>query len=745
MQSLQLKQILFLIFIVIALIIIFGVLIYTSTVSAEELMDPAWAKKKLIHYQHDDVTIDEDEVIEADIVLEFGEISLAGEVYGDIIALNSDVILESTAKIYGHVVCYDGDVETDEDARIAGDIIIVDDSNIDVVGGRNLIGYGFQLNQYQNNLVVGEDETITGDVLILNHELTINGKIDGDVINILGRTIIKPTAAVDGHVIAFKGQIATTNTPLVTGRILGLGEETRTDKRDKLRERDEQIRKKIERKYLRRNRERDTDVFRFWGDVTIEQDELIRGAVVTVRGTINVQGEVDGDVVAVFGGVDLDSTAYVHGDVVSVGGKIYRERGSFVGGDIVQTTITGVKVDDGDQHVSVGVTGISVGPKKGDEWERKVKRRKRRGYYVEEESVMFRYNRVEGLFLGLRLNRGDWGDPDEAWFDVYGHAGYGFSGERACYQLGIERSILGKYGPIIGIEAHDVTETQDTWIMPTFENSLAAILIREDFHDFYGKEGYSAYLSHNVSEYLKITAEYRKDEFYNLKRETNKSIFGGDKRFRDNPKFDEKQWDYKSLVGNITLDTRDSYKYPNKGWLISLTGEFARENLNNNGVDFDRFVFDIRRYQPLSYGENLDFRLRAGSSRGILPAQLLFDLGGFSSLRGYKFKEFQDKNRMILGNIEYRIYGKRNPLNSLFGSSDFNLILFADAGYLWSNPDTSNLKADEGFDNIDWGDLKTSIGFAISNEEGNVRLSFAKRLDEKDQPIVVTFRINRPF
>ena len=167
--------------------------------------------------------------------------------------------------------------------------------------------------------------------------------------------------------------------------------------------------------------------------------------------------------------------------------------------------------------------------------------------------------------------------------------------------------------------------------------------------------------------------------------------------------------------------------------------------MNDNGVDFDRFIVDLRRYQPISYGENLDFRLRAGTCRGVLPTQLMFDLGGISTLRGYKFKEFQDEKRMILGNIEYRIYGKRNPLNNIFDSNDFNLILFADAGYVWSNPDTLNTKAEDGFENIDWSDLKTSIGFAISNEEGNVRLCFAKRLDENDKPIVVTFRINRPF
>ena len=172
-------------------------------------------------------------------------------------------------------------------------------------------------------------------------------------------------------------------------------------------------------------------------------------------------------------------------------------------------------------------------------------------------------------------------------------------------------------------------------------------------------------------------------------------------------------------------------------------GEFAREDLNNEEVDFDRFILDLRRYQPVAYGENLDFRIRVGSSRGVLPQQYKFDAGGFSALRGYNFKEFENENRMVLGSVEYRIYGNRNPLNSILGMSDFNLILFADAGYLWSVEDS--LSAKEGFDDVDWDDLKTSVGFALCNDDGNVRLNFAKRMDDNEKPIVVTFRISRPF
>lgn len=743
MQSMQVKQIIFLLVILLAFLIIFGLLIYTSSANATTDEEISPVKRKLIKYENSSITIDADEVIDGDIVIKNGSITIAGEVRGNIIAINADIYLETKSKIFGNIVIYKGEVVRNDQTGVGGDIALVTDDEVNVTEGRQLPGYDFRLNIFKSDVTIEEDETNYGDILVFNSDIEIDGKVDGCVINFFGETTINDNAAVDGNVISFKGRITVDNEALITGRAVRLDSGEKMAKSD---EEDRVFREKIERKYLKQHRKENSDIFRFWGNVSIEPDEFIRGDVVTLRGTVHVQGEVDGDVVAVFGNVELDSTAYVNGDVVSVGGKIYRSRNAHVGGDIVQTTITGVKVDDGDQHVSVGWTGISVGPKKGDEWERKRSRptRRRWGYDFDDEPFMFRYNRVEGLFLGLRLDRDDLRDKS-SWFDLYGHAGYGFARKHGCYQLGIERSFFGKWGPILGVETHDIVYSEDEWIIPTFENSLAALFLREDFQDYYRREGFSGYLSHDISENLTLTGEFRKDQHYNLKKKTNWSIFGGDKKFRDNPLIDEIE--FKSAVAKLTLDTRNSYKYPDQGWFVNLSGEFARKDFNNNGIDFDRYIFDIRRYQPITYGENLDFRLRAGSSRGDLPFQLQFDLGGLSTLRGYKFKEFADDsvnqyNRLLLGNIEYRIHGRRNPLNSFMGG-DLSLILFADAGYVWAVSDT--IKANDGFDDLDWDDLYTAIGFGISNRDGNVRLNFAKRMDRKGEPIVVTFRLNRPF
>lgn len=59
------------------------------------------------------------------------------------------------------------------------------------------------------------------------------------------------------------------------------------------------------------------------------------GDAVAIGGSVLVEGQVRGDVVAVGGGVRLNEAAEVSGDVVTVGGGLSRDPGSVVKGEIV--------------------------------------------------------------------------------------------------------------------------------------------------------------------------------------------------------------------------------------------------------------------------------------------------------------------------------------------------------------------------------------------------------------------------
>ena len=126
----------------------------------------------------------------------------------------------------------------------------------------------------------------------------------------------------------------------------------------------------------------------------------------------------------------------------------------------------------------------------------------------------------------------------------------------------------------------------------------------------------------------------------------------------------------------------------------------------------------MRRYQPVSQGSRLDLRLRLGRATGSVPRQYHFDLGGFSSLRGYGFKEFSG-DRMVLFNAEHWLQGGR-----------VNVGFFADAGSAWL--------ADEA----DF-DLQVSGGLGLHRD--NFRLYIARPVSNQTRDLDLSLRFSRTF
>jgi hypothetical protein len=74
---------------------------------------------------------------------------------------------------------------------------------------------------------------------------------------------------------------------------------------------------------------------KFGGNVVVEENERVNDAVVVIGGFATIRGRVQGDVVAVGGGVHLGPKAVVRGAVTSIGGGIRREPGAEVHGEVV--------------------------------------------------------------------------------------------------------------------------------------------------------------------------------------------------------------------------------------------------------------------------------------------------------------------------------------------------------------------------------------------------------------------------
>lgn len=475
------------------------------------------------------------------------------------------------------------------------------------------------------------------------------------------------------------------------------------------------------------------DIVRFFGDVHVAQDEVIDGDVVTIGGSIKLKGRVDGDAVAVFGSIMMAPFSSVEGDAVSVVGRVHMAEGAEVYGDIV----------DG---------GWKWGGRREYEWDESEWDWDEEGWddeydrwyddwsmqYEERIFENIRYNRVEGLFLGWGFGGDRYGRSGIRFF---GDGGYGFRSDAWRYQLGLSRWWGTENRTEIGIQAYDLTDTGDRWLMPTLENSLAAFFIREDFHDFYRRYGASVFAYQNVTPHLRLSAEYRGDTYENMDQKAHWSLFGGDKVFRMNPPIlesnavEQEADEMRSIIAGFTVDTRNDSESPTRGWFIRGEYEYAGRGLEGD-FEFDRVMADIRRYQRIIRGEYIDARIRVGSvdqKSKFMPSNKLFDLGGIGTLRGYRFKEYPDMTKLVLGNLEYRIRGDKFGHFDSWLFDEFTLSFFTDAGWVGNS-----------FNDLDFGEFKSDVGIGLSDDDQDWRIDFAKRLDRKES-ITVTFRINRTF
>lgn len=487
----------------------------------------------------------------------------------------------------------------------------------------------------------------------------------------------------------------------------------------------DEIHKYAERKYIRNNQR---DTYRYYEDTIIDENKIVIGNIVVIKGDLTIKGEVDGDILVIFGDVYIHNHAIVTGNITSIDGHIKQYEYSIITGNQIETSSTNVFRKTSYNSESRTTT-----------WKNSFKDKYSTLPLGElEDRVLVRYNRVQGFFLGLELPK-NLGRKYQ-YFSIHGFGGYGFKEKTWRYQLGVDRYFFNQrdYRFEIGAKVYDLTDTRDDWIITPLENTLAAVLIHEDFQDFYRRNGIELHISQNWTIFLKGTLYYRNDKYESVSKNTDWAIFGGKKFFRENPEIDVGRMH--SIIGEIYLDTRNDHQLPIRGWYGKLIMEMSNSKISSDFF-FNQYILELRHYMPLSRGERLDLRVKLGSSEGKLPLQKLFELGGISSLRAHRYKEFQG-NRMILANFEYNI-SPRTIAHDILFLSDLRLILFSDIGCAWNDKTNNNLL--DGFSLLAWEHFKSDIGIAITDYKGQYRLNIAKKTDTSFNPITITFRIAKPF
>ena len=442
--------------------------------------------------------------------------------------------------------------------------------------------------------------------------------------------------------------------------------------------------------------------------LVVEHDDFVRGDVICFGGNIEINGEINRNVVAFLGDVLVKSDGIVRGNIVAMDGKVNLRGDAAAYGQILA------------HH----------GQKKS--------RRARTRHGTDEwgpRSLDLRawYNRVDGLHLGCRFAVAD---PDSILPTFFAGGGYSLAADRWQYEIGVHQRVFDKYSFSAGGNFFRQTSTDDYWLSPRRETSVLAFLVAEDPLDYYEEEGGRVYITFNPGYYNEFGASYRYTDLRWMRSYPKLwSVFGWGKDFRSNfssvpddiLQRHKDRDEFDSNLGQLSvwynLDTRDDEEDIYSGWWANLLYETAGDKLKGS-LAFDRFTAEVRRYQPISYRQNVNVRIKYGTSGRDVPLFKAFYLGGWRTVRGLKHKSLIGE-QMILGNLEYVIN---------FPWLSFETSLLFDVGKVTDRKD--NIFSNEGF--------HSSVGLRVGFEE-RFSLEVAKSLDDSDESIKLWALFQKSF
>ncbi|MBI4428693.1 MAG: BamA/TamA family outer membrane protein [Ignavibacteriales bacterium] len=496
---------------------------------------------------------------------------------------------------------------------------------------------------------------------------------------------------------------------------------------------DDTLSSKRKRRTVSTDLESESNTFTYEGDKTVNESETVDGNIVVKGGDLTVFGKIDGDVLVVGGTLFVKDGGRITGNARIISGDVIREDGGKIDGYVDKTRSTTAGYREDRKKFTQPSTRFDP------------------PWLMEShalENFIFRYNRVEGLFLGLGSEKRYYWDGRKK-FNSFGSIGWGLKSHTWRYNLGVARQFPlrnsdGDELLEIGVEGYNLTDSKDQWIIGVHENTAAALLIHEDFRDYFERRGYSAHVGYYTRQDY-INGEFKvallADRYESMANRAEWALFGGEKVFRVNPAIDAGVM--RSVLTAVGFSTVSKTMFGQEGWNILGSMEFTDKNLGGD-FHFGQYIVDFRRYQPVSTYDNFNIRVRAGTAEGTLPPQKRFEIGGLSTLHAFPFKS-EVGNRMLLMNAEYILNG--DFLNDIeFWPSwlmrRINIILMTDAGLTREAPSTASWN--EGFKGITWSEFKTDIGVGVANRSGSFKIAVVWRTDVKE-PARFIFRFNRPF
>lgn len=339
------------------------------------------------------------------------------------------------------------------------------------------------------------------------------------------------------------------------------------------------------------------------------------------------------------------------------------------------------------------------------------------------------YNRVDQLRFGSSVQLQD---PYTLMPRLGARVEYATGRKRTLYGLQFEQPLAPPGRLALGASMVRRTDHHELHQVDDFENSLALLFGRQDYRDYFEREGAGAYLSWRVPDFSTVSLHARADDYRSLVvNRGTRSWFQRDRILRDNPAIDDGTQRSAILRLERLAQTSARTRAGLYHWI-----EVERSGAGLGGdFEFTRVLADVRSVLRLSPATTLSLRAVGGhTAAGSLPRQRLFPVGGVDGLRAHTFAQYLG-DQMLLAQGEYDM--GLWPLSSRGTPNGLHAILFVDAGRAWDNPanqwDVSRQK------------IGVDGGFGVASADDALRVYFAKNLQKMGSDFVISMRLQRPF
>jgi hypothetical protein len=343
--------------------------------------------------------------------------------------------------------------------------------------------------------------------------------------------------------------------------------------------------------------------------------------------------------------------------------------------------------------------------------------------------VPLAYNRVDRIRLGGTYEAQA---PGTAMPRLGARLEWAFQRERLLYGIQLEQP-LGEHTPYaVGVAMVRKTDHNELQQVADWENSLALLFARQDYRDYFEREGAGAYAVAELRGITTASLHFRSDEYRTLPLDRGtRSFFYRHLPLRENPPVAEGT----ARTWTLQLEHRLAPGALRHAGLYHLL-TFERAG-GGAGGDFDyvRLFGDVRSVVRLSPATTLAVRAVLGhGADGDLPPQREFVAGGVDGLRAHPIASMRG-DQMFLAQAEYslELWPFRSPVVDL----GLHLIAFVDAGRVWTARDNAYYLSRQ--------QLAVDGGFGIATSGEHLRLYFARDLRDPDSDFLVTLRLQRPF